>query len=224
MQMISNFDNAGDREGLLTAKLGRDTDGGSGNGHKEVVVGFKPLMYFCFDRMETTEGSSETVAVTCPKSPLTTTRKIHKCCPPGHTYSDASLQSCSPRSPDSSAQWFLPINGHLYSEARLEEEGVLAYDAGRALVRREVALECSSRGGGGFDKFEEHDNFHLGPDGKLHFTDTHMNLGAGGLEDFCVDQVRVISGKTVQFPSVLIVSVAVRGACRLLWWRWRRKR
>ncbi len=54
-----------------------------GDGGGEVEVRFKPLTYFCFDRMEDEAGDVDTVAMTCPKTPLTKERKIHKCCPPG---------------------------------------------------------------------------------------------------------------------------------------------
>ena len=45
-------------------------------------------------------------------------------------------------------------------------------------------FSCESRTG--FRMFDEHDAFNVGPDGLMHFTDTHLDVG--DLEDFCVEQ------------------------------------
>ena len=37
-----------------------------------------------------------------------------------------------------------------------------------------------------FSLYDEHDAFNVGPDGLMHFTDTHLHVG--DLEDFCVEQ------------------------------------
>ena len=37
--------------------------------------------------------------------------------------------------------------------------------------------------------YEESDTFLLGPDAKIHFTDTHLTVPDGGLEQFCVEQM-----------------------------------
>ena len=37
--------------------------------------------------------------------------------------------------------------------------------------------------------YEESDTFLLGPDAKIHFTDTHLTIPDGGLEQFCVEQM-----------------------------------
>ena len=75
--MVSNFDNMGHRE------------------MREAVVGFKPLMHFCFDRLAAEDGGGddqpESVAVTCPRVPLKKERQIHKCCPPGKTFNFSSM-------------------------------------------------------------------------------------------------------------------------------------
>ena len=67
-QLISNFDNSGHRK------------------MQDTVVGFKPLMYFCFDRMMNNDNGISSVAVTCPRVELKRERKIHKCCPQGQVY------------------------------------------------------------------------------------------------------------------------------------------
>ncbi len=56
----------------------------------------------------------------------------------------------------------------------------------KSLIRPEAALACESRRG--FEVFEEHDAFHVGPDGRMHFTDTHTRVAGLG-DDFCVDQL-----------------------------------
>ena len=75
--MISNFDNQADRQ--MKAK-------------KDTVVGYRPLMYFCFDQLRLDQLNPapdsdnktvlETVAITCPKIKLR--GEISKCCPKGN--------------------------------------------------------------------------------------------------------------------------------------------
>ena len=40
-----------------------------------------------------------------------------------------------------------------------------------------------------FNVSDEPDTFLLGPDAKIHFTDTHLTIPDGGLEQFCVEQM-----------------------------------
>ncbi len=82
-KVVSNFDNVGERAADLRALTVKQE--GDGRAEQESVVGFKPLMHFCFDLEEekTGGGQFQTVAVTCPRAALNNTTRVHKCCPRG---------------------------------------------------------------------------------------------------------------------------------------------
>ena len=84
----------------------------------------KELMFFCFDFLE---DQSKTVAITCPRKPLSR-NSFAKCCPPGKmilTNDDASENfGCTAKE----EAWKVPINGHIYSSTELENKDVLVYE------------------------------------------------------------------------------------------------
>ena len=84
----------------------------------------KELMFFCFDFLE---DQSETVAITCPRKPLSE-NSFAKCCPPGEmilTNEDSSESfGCNPKE----EAWKIPINGHIYSSTELENNDFLVYE------------------------------------------------------------------------------------------------
>ena len=53
-------------------------------------------------------------------------------------------------------------------------------------VNENVSSSCNSRPG--FSGHEEYDAFHVGPDARLHFTDTHLRIPKGQT-NFCVEQL-----------------------------------
>ena len=79
--------------------------------------------------------------------------------------------------------WFLPVNGHLYSESELTANGNLAYKPNRSYLINSTKQECKSRGR---EVHLEMDTFHVGPDSLLHFTETHNGM-VKPVDEFCVD-------------------------------------
>lgn len=60
--------------------------------HRNAKVGYKPMMYFCFDLKLKDGGlgpNLESVALTCPKPAFTSNDVITKCCPPRFTFTNA---------------------------------------------------------------------------------------------------------------------------------------
>lgn len=90
--------------------------------------------------------------------------------------------SCSLRQ-NSSLPWSLPINGHLQTEEELEQSGVLKYLPDKSLILPDVSANCKTKI---YDVADG--SFHIGPDAKIHSTDTHLDIPLG-LDFFCVDQL-----------------------------------
>ena len=64
------------------------------------------------------------------------------------------------------------------------EQGIFSF---QAFIKKSVTdLKCSQKS---VKMYEESDTFLLGPDAKIHFTDTHLTIPDGGLEQFCVEQM-----------------------------------
>ncbi len=63
---------------------------------------------------------------------------------------------------------------------------MLVYNESKSFIRPEARSACNARDG--YRVQREPDTFHLGPDAKIHFSDTHTAI-EGGLEDFCVEQL-----------------------------------
>ena len=71
----------------------------------------KGLMHFCFDTWDT-----RTVALICPKKDLE--KPLSKCCSSNEVLSiniEHSTFDCIANSESKSADWTIPINGHLLS-------------------------------------------------------------------------------------------------------------
>ncbi len=64
--------------------------------------------------------------VVCTMVPYTVVPSYIDLLPLGQGFSDAGLQRCATR-PADAPPWRLPINGHLYGDAQLEEEGLLVH-------------------------------------------------------------------------------------------------
>ena len=113
---------------------------------------------------------------------------LQKCCPPGQSYSSPSFKQCAPepRRPHSTEPlpWLLPINGHLYSEQELTSAGVLVYNASTSL-KTSNASRAACRDSGR-EVHDESDTFHVGPDARLHVTDTHNDMPTP-TKRFCVE-------------------------------------
>ena len=127
----------------------------------------KPFMYFCFDILEDT-----TVALSCPKETLSGT--IPKCCPKGEALKEGTCTEDT-----TNEDWDLYFNGHQYDAEQLMESGELTYIPTNANIAKNST--CPKKLGA----FVSHDAFHVGPDGKLHFVDTHGKMH--GIGDFCID-------------------------------------
>ncbi|TRY75358.1 hypothetical protein TCAL_00584 [Tigriopus californicus] len=161
--------------------------------YHDAVVGSKPLMYFCFDTLIENDGptipeqsSKETknrsVALTCPRVPFAENATIYKCCPMGQSFD--STMKCSENVHDSH-NWHLPINGHLYHEKELVRLNVLKYNSEKTYAVHSAATrQCLSKES--YKQFNDTDDFHIGPDGKLHFTDAHDTMPQ--LQEYCIDQ------------------------------------
>ncbi|XP_059078761.1 uncharacterized protein LOC131877173 [Tigriopus californicus] len=149
-------------------------------------------MYFCFDDLiekmnllDTKQSSEEiknrSVALTCPWVPFAENATIYKCCPMGQSLD--STMKCNENVHDSH-NWHLPVNGHLYHEEELVRLNVLRYKSERTYAINSAAKrECLSKKN--YREYRTND-FHIGPDGKLHSTDSHD--ARLQLQEYCIDQ------------------------------------